>query len=153
MSSSMVLPRREIKCTRGSRQGDPLSWLLFVLVANGFNHMLVRCRRADLLEGLDMKGGTNSLVNLQFVDDTLLFGKCNIKQAATLKTVLFTLKCGMVCISISTKAQCFSLDITTSQLTWQPYILNFPVKVFPTKYLAIPIRPRTLKKRLPLWSL
>lgn len=44
--------RKEIVYKRGLRQGDLLSPLMFVLVANGLNRMFVKAKEGGLLHGL-----------------------------------------------------------------------------------------------------
>ena len=60
---------------RDLRQGDPLSHLIFVLVADGLNHMINKCRGKGLLKGLGCQDEANTVINEQYVDDTLIFGK------------------------------------------------------------------------------
>lgn len=43
---------KEIVCKRGLRQEDPLSLLLFVLVADNLNRMIVNVREAGMFHGL-----------------------------------------------------------------------------------------------------
>ena len=66
---------RKILCRRGLCQGDPLSPLIFVLVANGLHHMIFKFRTVGLIEGLGCRDDTNSVVNLHYADDTLILAK------------------------------------------------------------------------------
>lgn len=61
--------------------------LLFVLVANGLSRMITKAREVKLLEGIN---GSKSikLINLQYADDTLLFGTTDIRQGIELKWIL-----------------------------------------------------------------
>lgn len=75
---------KEIVLRRDLRQDDPLSPLLFVLVADGMNNMLIKVKKEGLVRGLS---GTPQLliINLQYADDTLISGKSNIREALILK--------------------------------------------------------------------
>ena len=79
---------REIVCKQGLRQGDPLSLLIFVLVANGPNLMIKKCMKARFLQGLG-RDPTNSVINLHYIDDTLTFRKVCPAQAMILKWILY----------------------------------------------------------------
>jgi hypothetical protein len=98
--SSILLngvPGKDFHCKRGVRQGDPLSPLLFVLVA-------------DLLQSIVNKAYQQGLFNLpipnrevehfpiiQYADDTLLIMQADAKQLFCLKALLqsFTTSTGL----------------------------------------------------------
>ena len=58
---------------KGLRQGDPLSPLLFNLVADVFSRMLMRATRVNLIFGLLTQIEPGGIISLQYADDTLLF--------------------------------------------------------------------------------
>jgi hypothetical protein len=59
--------------SRGLRQGDPLSPLLFVFVVEALSQMISAAVQGGLLEGF--KVGNTSISHCLFADDTLIF--CN----------------------------------------------------------------------------
>lgn len=70
------------------KQGDPLSPLLFNLVADVFSKMLSKAVHHGLIAGLlpnDVPGG---VVSLQYVNDTILFLDASLEHARNLKWVL-----------------------------------------------------------------
>jgi hypothetical protein len=58
---------------KGLRQGDPLSPLLFNLVADVFTKMLVKAANQNLVLGLIPQVVEGGIISLQYADDTLLF--------------------------------------------------------------------------------
>lgn len=81
------VPRQRRVCRRELKQGNPLSLLLFVLVADGFNKIIRKAEKLKLVEGL--RGAPHATyINLQYADDTLLFGTDNIKNAIVIKWLL-----------------------------------------------------------------
>lgn len=64
---------KEIMCKKDLRQGDPLSPLLFVLVAEGLNNMIRKAKQGGLLSRLSTAPHT-TFINLQYVDDTIMKG-------------------------------------------------------------------------------
>lgn len=56
------------------RQGEPLSPLLFVLIAEELNNMIRMVEQGGLLLGLTTTPRM-TFINLQYANDTLIFGK------------------------------------------------------------------------------
>ena len=77
--------------SRGLRQGDPLSLLLFVLVMEAIVKMLVKAVLEGRLSGFNVgvSAGRSLMVSyLFFPDDTLIFCDANIDQILILRMVL-----------------------------------------------------------------
>ena len=81
-----------ISCTRGLRQRDPLSSLIFMPVANGLHLMIAKCRKEGLINELGCRDYTNSVINLHYADASLIFEKECMTQAMILKWILFSYK-------------------------------------------------------------
>jgi len=73
---------------KGLRQGDPLSPLLFNLVANVFTRMLMRATRRNLISGLLPHIEPGGILSLQYADDTMLFLENSLEKAVNLKICL-----------------------------------------------------------------
>jgi hypothetical protein len=73
---------------KGLRQGDPLSPLLFNLVADVFSRMLMRAAKVNLISGLLPQSEPGGIISLQYADDTLFFLENNLDKAANLKWLL-----------------------------------------------------------------
>lgn len=69
------------KAGKGPRQGDPLSPLLFNLVADVFPKMLMTAAEHNLIFGLRNNNNEEQVISLQYVDDTLLFLTKDLRKA------------------------------------------------------------------------
>ncbi|CAN1269326.1 LINE-1 retrotransposable element ORF2 protein [Linum perenne] len=67
--------------TRGIRQGDPLSPFLFILVSNAMSFLLEREVEQKWIMGLRMTSRCPVLTHILFADDTVIFGRANLKEA------------------------------------------------------------------------
>lgn len=76
------------KPTRGLRQGDPLSPLLFILGSVVFSRLLFRAESQGCLHGIWIGRGVPASSHLLFADDLLIFCKANSVDAEALSECL-----------------------------------------------------------------
>lgn len=147
--SSIVIngaSRGLIKSARGLRQGDPLSPLLFVLVADVFNRMIKLAISNNIFQGIKLPNSNLVISNLQFADDTILFASPMINHIHCLKVALYSfelisgLSINFSKSSIIMLGNADHLGQTCSSL------LNCKIAHFPISYLGVPIRPTKLHR-------
>ena len=73
---------------KGLRQGDPLSPILFNLVADMLTLFIKRAKAEGLLSGVVPHLVDDGLSILQYADDTILFMDHNLEQAHNMRTIL-----------------------------------------------------------------
>lgn len=66
-------PTEEFAPTRGLRQGDPLSTLIFNLVGEVLSRLLVKAEELGIFRGVQLPNNGGTISHLQFADDTILF--------------------------------------------------------------------------------
>jgi hypothetical protein len=89
--TSYGVPSGFFGCSRGVRQGDPLSPFLFVLVMEAFSRMLGAFTERGLISGFSVGSSGQDRVNvshLLFADDTLVFCGANTSQIRHLGALL-----------------------------------------------------------------
>jgi Reverse transcriptase (RNA-dependent DNA polymerase) len=72
------IPSPYFKCKKEIKQGDPISLFLFNIVADTLTKILSKGKELGYLEGLGNFNG-NNIINLNFIDDTLMFLKQILK--------------------------------------------------------------------------
>jgi hypothetical protein len=150
---------------RGLRQGDPLSPLLFLLVAEGFNVLMSKAVEVGNFMGYKVGEEEElSISHLQFADDTLIIGKKSWSNIFAMKAVLhlFELSSGLK-VNFN-KSELIGINVQPSWLLDAANTLNCKVGNLPTKYLGLPIGcdPRknrtwepvinSLRKKLSSWK-
>lgn len=81
-------PTEEFRPSRGLRQGDPLSPLLFNLIGEVLSCMLNSAHGNGLFEGVAIQGSRVKITHLQFADDVILFLKNDTKSVQGIKVTL-----------------------------------------------------------------
>jgi hypothetical protein len=133
-------------CSRGVRQGDPLSPLLFCLAEDVLSRSISKLMSQGSLN--QIKGTRNFLIPSHsfYADDLLIFCKGNLSVLKALKSLFdqYAVESGQV-IS-TTKSTIFSGSITPGRLSLIVQLLNFNLGNIPFNYLGVPIfrgKPRS----------
>jgi len=87
------------------RQGDPLSPILFNIVADMLTLFINRAKAEDQLSGVVPHLIEGGLSILQYADDTILFLDHNLEQAQNMKNIICALSNYPVSRLISIKAK------------------------------------------------
>jgi hypothetical protein len=132
--------------SRGVRQGDPISPILFNYVADVFTKMLIKAAAKSHITGLMHNMVNTGIVSMQYADDTLLFLKNDVSSATNLKWLLSCFeqmsgmrinfhKCDLIAINV---------DDENAQNVSQT--LSCGLGKFPLKYLGVPLHYKKLRK-------
>jgi len=112
--------------------------------------MIEKYPREGLLKGLGCKDETNAIINLHYMDDTLIFGKEELPQAMVLKWILFCYeKWSGLKINYHKSSLIFLGEIMLNSL-FNSLVFYCPVQRLPISYLRIPLslgRPNKLQWR------
>ncbi|XP_058734070.1 uncharacterized protein LOC131605773 [Vicia villosa] len=156
-SSMFVLvngsPTKEFVVEKGLRQGDPLSSILFVLVAEGLAGLVKKLFEIGEFKGLDINGSCMVDI-LQFTDDTLLVGESSWRQVWAIKAVLraFELVSGLG-INYH-KSKLIGINVSANFLEAASYVLSCKVEGSVYTFLGIKVgcNPRKKESWIPLVS-
>lgn len=84
-----MVPRKVFfQSSKGIRQGDPPSPILFKLVVNALSILMDWTKSRGIIEGFHIANNGFSINHLQFADDTMCFFKANEIQVMQLKDIL-----------------------------------------------------------------
>jgi Reverse transcriptase (RNA-dependent DNA polymerase) len=126
------------KCKKGLKQGDPISPFLFNLVADSLSKFLSQAKELGYLKGLRNFNGTN-IINLNFVDDTLIFLKADFKMIEAFKLLIQGFE-NMSGLKINyTKSEFIPLNISNQEGTQLANMLRCKLGSFPITYLGTPL--------------
>lgn len=140
----------DFQVEKGLRQGDPLSPLLFNIVAEGLNILLKKAKMANLISGVQMGSNGPVISHLQFVDDTMLFCKNNLEELKVIKGILlsFELMSGLK-INFA-KSQICGIGISEEEMKTFADVFKCKVVCLPIKYLGLPLGADP--KRIATWQ-
>ncbi|CAL1371133.1 unnamed protein product [Linum trigynum] len=125
--------------TRGLRQGDPLSPLLFVLCTEGFAALLRKAIAEHKLEGVKVAPRAPRISHLFFADDSYLFLRGSPQECEKLLDVLneYEELSGQR-VNLGKSAVCFSKNIAIPDQEFLAQILGVGAVGVHDKYLGLP---------------
>jgi hypothetical protein len=132
---------------KGLRQGDPLSPILFNLVADMLAVLIKRSKNLGFVDGLAPHLVEDGLSILQYVDDTILFLDDDLENVKGLKLVLSAFK-KLLGLKINFhKSELFCFGETRDGSGEYVELFGCKEGDFPFRYLGIPMNPRRLSNK------
>ena len=135
-----------VKASRGLRQGDPLSFFLFTLVADVLSRLMIRAEETGLTEGFFVGRDRTKVFLLQFADDTIFFSKASLEHLQNLK-IIFLVFGQVLGLKINLEKNTIS-GINTGQelLSSLALVFDYKVSEWPLSYLGLPLGgdPKTI---------
>ena len=136
--------------SRGLRQGDSLSPLLFVVVMEALNKLLLRAEEGQFLRGFEVRGRSNTplmISNLLFADDTLIFCDADLDQIGYLKCTLFCFEAvSGLKVNLGKSEMVLIGDVPNIQEL--AAMLDCRISALPMNYLGLPLGARYKSKAL-----
>lgn len=127
--------------SRGIRQGDPLSPMLFIIIMEALSRMIEKSMKNGLADGFKVDGTAGNSVmiyHLLYVDDSLIFCSPDKEQLGLLRSILiwFEIVSGLR-VNLK-KSEMFSVgsgvDLSSLAEGW-----GCKVGYLPTSYLGLPL--------------
>jgi hypothetical protein len=123
---------------KGLRQGDPLSPLLFNIVADALSAILDRASKRGFLRGVTPDLVEGGLTHLQYADDIVLFIQNTQQDIENLKFLLFCFE-EVSGLKINyNKSEVFTIGVSKADSELIADAFNCKLGEFPMKYLGLP---------------
>ncbi|KAF5471044.1 hypothetical protein F2P56_011519 [Juglans regia] len=134
-------PEGFFRSSRGLRQGDPLSPLLFILVMDVLSRMLEGVVDRGFISGFSVGSSLHeslSVAHLLFADDTLIFCDSDPDQICSLRALLLCFE-AISSLKVNLLKSELVPDGLVNNLSEVTAILGCKVSLLPNKYLGLPL--------------
>ncbi|XP_057793119.1 uncharacterized protein LOC131009729 [Salvia miltiorrhiza] len=127
-------------CTRGVRQGDPLSPIIFGIAEDMLSHLILNCVAARRLTPMSFSRATLFPTHLLYADDVLIFCRASIRNAKTIRHILeyYGELSGQVC-SLEKSRIYFAKGVSSSLKRGINRVLSFTQGSDRVTYLGAPL--------------
>jgi hypothetical protein len=138
---------RYFQTRKGLQQGDPLSPILFNLVADMLAIFITRAKEDGQIQGLIPHLVEDGLSILQYADDTILFLEHDLDQAKNLKIILCAFEQLSGLKINSHKSELFCYGEAKDYMDQYLQIFGCEMGHFPFRYLGIPMNHKKLSNK------
>jgi hypothetical protein len=141
-SSAVLLngvPGKAFQCKRGVRQGDPLSPLLFVLVAEILLQVLNKAATLNLLHYPLNLTHMSDFPVAQYADETILIMEASQRQLFYLKGILHTISLSTGLKVNFSKSCLLPINISEDKAAQIAEVFGCQVGTYPFTYLGMPM--------------
>ncbi|KAJ0878597.1 putative RNA-directed DNA polymerase [Helianthus annuus] len=157
-------PTFEFGCSKGMRQGDPISPFLFVVAMEALSCLFNRACEENVFKGITLPDNNTNVSHLLFADDAMIMG---IWDRENISNVIRILRCFHVCSGLKinlNKSSIFGIGVSTEDIIETASWIGCRVDSIPFKYLGLTVganmnrinnwRPvyDIFEKRLSLWK-
>lgn len=131
----------KISLSRGLRQRDPLSPLLFIITTEGLSCLLKNAMHSGLFIGLSVDPTDPSLIfsNLQFADDTLIFLEPNMEMTMSIKRLLWIFSTASGLSINFSKSSLMGFNLIDEWLSQCSRIIRCKYQSLVSLYLGLPL--------------
>ncbi|KAJ0845937.1 putative RNA-directed DNA polymerase [Helianthus annuus] len=157
-------PTREFDCSRGLRQGDPLSPFLFVIAMEALSCIMKKAVSIGLFRGIDIIGGGETLSHLMYADDVMFLGEWSVMNINNLRRMLrcFYLVSGLK-VNLA-KCSIYGVGTNEQEISQMANLLRCKQGTFPFTHLGLQVGANMnlarnwksvveiFKNRLSLWK-
>ena len=132
---------------KGLRQGDPMSLILFNIVADMLAILIARAKEAGQIEGVIPHLVQDGLSILQYADDTVIFMSHDVEKAVNMKLILSTFE-QLSGLKINFhKSEIFCFGKAKEHEVFYSQLFGCGVGKFPFRYLGLPMHTRKLSNK------
>ncbi|KAM0029767.1 putative RNA-directed DNA polymerase [Helianthus debilis subsp. tardiflorus] len=157
-------PTQEFPCSRGLRQGDPLSPFLFVLAMEALTGIMKQACNIGIFKGLGLSPNGVPISHFLYADDVIFVGEWSFNNLINLKRLLrcFYLSSGLK-VNLK-KSSLYGVGLEDNQVQLMANMMGCTRGAFPFKYLGLQVGANMnliknwdlvveiFQKRLSLWK-
>jgi hypothetical protein len=131
---------------KGLKQGDPISPILFNLVADVFSKILFKAATNHLICGLLPQAIPGGVISLQYADDTIIFLQKDLGMARNLKWLLTCFECMSGMPINYHKSDLLTINVDGDEANLFAQVFGCKLGNFPFTYLGVPLHFSKLRR-------